>query len=70
MGTDAHQHTWGEAMVTELDDIYLRCRCGEERLMTGTVVRMRRPKGDWETPYVWNRQFYRKDRPDGLDTRP
>lgn len=58
MPTDAHIHGWEEATVTEIGDTYLRCRCGEERLLTGTVVRMRRPGEDWTTPYAWNRHFY------------
>lgn len=66
MPTDAHRHEWTTAVVTELGDTYLSCRCGEERLLTGTVVRMRRPEGDWETPYSWNRHFYwRKGATDG-----
>lgn len=63
MPTDAHRHEWTEtALATELGDTYLRCRCGEERLLTGTVVRMRRPGEDWQTPYAWNRQFYGRRR--------
>lgn len=65
MATDAHIHEW-EITGTELADVLATCRCGHERLMTGTVVRMRRPGGDWETPYSWNRSFYgRKEQESG-----
>lgn len=58
MATDAHIHDWEFAM-TELGDTLATCRCGQERLMTGTVVRLRRARGaDWETPYSWNREWY------------
>lgn len=64
---DAHLHEWTwVATVTEEGDTYLQCRCGEERLLTGTVVRMRRPGEDWVTPYAWNRRFYgRREAADG-----
>lgn len=66
MATDAHIHEW-EVSITELNDVLATCRCGAERLMTGTVVRMRRGPGeDWETPYSWNKRFYgRKEEPSG-----
>lgn len=58
MPTDAHIHEW-EIAGTELGDTLARCRCGAERLMTGTVVRTRHPGDDaWNTPYSWNRGFY------------
>lgn len=69
MPTDAHRHEfWHTVEGTELGDTYARCRCGEERLMTGTVVRMRRSGSDWETPYAWNREFYgRRPEPEAED---
>jgi hypothetical protein len=58
MATDAHIHEW-EIEGTELGDLLARCRCGQERLMTGTVVRLRRERAsEWETPYSWNRHWY------------
>ena len=58
MATDAHIHEW-EVSATELGDTLATCRCGAERLMTGTVVRMRRDDdAEWETPYRWNPGFY------------
>ena len=58
MATDGHRHEW-EFEGTELGDTLAHCRCGQERLMTGTVVRYRRSSDDrWETPYRWNKGFY------------
>lgn len=66
--SNAHIHEWEVVTGTELGDVLARCRCGAERLMTGTVVRMRRPGAEtWETPYSWNRAFYgrREEEPSG-----
>jgi hypothetical protein len=61
--TDAHYHEW-EMQGTELGDALARCACGQERLMTGTVVRYRRsPRDRWETPYSWNKDFYGRKEP-------
>ena len=58
MSHDSHIHEW-EVTGTEIGDTLAKCRCGSERLMTGTVVRTRRgPDEAWETPYRWNPKFY------------
>jgi len=57
--TDAHRHEW-KLTITELGDAHAICRCGHERLLTGTVVRYRRDsRSPWETPYLWNKNYYR-----------
>lgn len=58
MSLDSHIHEW-EVTATEIGDTLATCKCGAERLMTGTVVRTRQRGDDgWETPYRWNPEFY------------